>query len=202
MANGIDEELDDSQIIAQTFGELRHTCEGIATLLRTADEIVSRQGWISLQAGRRTSYSGSDALLSPTYWLPRRFFRYFSCKERTNLLAYVAIVFDPPVSMNPDGGTTILTAGILQYESAAGWNVELDEYSIFDWHLYRQDRTYHGHATPHAVPFAWNVPTLPMALEVEANKVRVAATVGRPIHEVSTAEILKNDVIDPLLALY
>lgn len=193
---------DDSQLVAQTFHEMRRFCSDIALLLKTGEEVFRRHGWTTAQPDKTSVYSQSYSLDRPRGWLPLRFFRYYSHPEFSSTLAYLAVVINLPVGRENEDGTTYLTAGAFDYGRSQGWGKgpTSKDTKLFQWHLVRKDAAYDGVPTWHKTPFEWSEANQPDKWQQVITGIQSAVTLGLPLHEVTDAGQLESQVIKPLLA--
>lgn len=190
----------DSQLIAALFSEARLICRDVALLFQTAEESFRRREWFSAQSTKVAQYSGSNSLDWPDFWIPRRFFRWYSNAHHAGFLCYVAIVFDPPVEFEIADGMAVLTAGGLHQSTPKGIETPTGEAPcVFDWHLFRADRIDDSVPRWHVSPFEWREGPLPDYWEGTVAGIDRAVTSAVPLHQVTSAGELESRIVDPIV---
>jgi hypothetical protein len=194
--------MNDSQLIAQTFHQMRRFCRDVSLLLSTAEEVLKSRGLPSAQVDKGCLSGGTYSLDRPNKWLPRRFFRTYKHKTDPNFLAYVAVIIDLPPGRELEDGSALLTAGALHYQQPNGWGRPLagPATDVILWHLHRGDRDDSGQPKWHRPPYQWSDDPIPKGLQSAANKIDSALTFALPPHEITGTEVLIARVIEPLIS--
>lgn len=200
---------EDGKNIVKLMTEIRTLCKEISALLETADRIVERDNWSSINNRSSTvTEAVSKDLGKPFEWVPEFLFRFYTNKQSCpHILLYVAVILDNrknDPAYTPKGKERfeepILTAGYFDYgnEEVVEENVWKEAYC--KGHFFSNDLCYDGKIWPvepkemkcfakqekdkNLVKF-----TLPLKLK----------SLALPLIDISDPNNLKERVIDPLL---
>lgn len=135
--------MGEGAIIVASIRQLRTFCREVGLLARSADSLISEQGW--------KSHSGlvygalSYTLSEPHRWLQQDFFRLYRCDRLEHVLTYVTVIIDD-VERLENVTEPLITAGYLAYPAKDGISSLLRsfDYSIPRWHLNMPSRTDYG----------------------------------------------------------
>jgi len=177
----------DGATIVASVRQLRTFCREVALLLRSADSLMSEQGWKSHPG---LVYGAlSYTLAEPHRWLQQDFFRLYRCDRLEHVLAYVSVIIDD-VERLENVSEPLITAGYLVYPGKEGISSLLRsfDYSIPRWHLNMTSRSDDG-----ILLTAGHQPT------ARAGFLK-AATIGLPLLSIEGSTDLQHKILAPLLA--
>jgi hypothetical protein len=192
--------MNESQIIAQGFCQLRQFFCDVALLLRTADESFAQKGWNPSPTSNACALGGTFSLTNPKAWLPELFFRTYHSPKRRTMHCYVAVYFDIPIGQEGES-QVYLTAGGLFFDhklplEKAG-STEMAERLMC--HFWREDRDDSGRFMPQERPFHWTHGSVPNAVRDMDTLVHDMVTCALPLHEIGSSQMLDSRVVDPLV---
>lgn len=178
---------EDGKNIIAMLRQLRRLCEQISLLLKTADGLMTEEGWKATPEINYIFAGLSYTLSRPRFWIPQDFFRFYKNDDLRHILAFVSVVLDDAEN-EKNLQEPLLTVGWFDYgsgnEVGNRW-----QYSYARWHLKMPERNNDGRLLS-ADSKAWPKESLPFT--------RVS-TLGVPLTSIADAEGLKSRIIDPLI---
>jgi hypothetical protein len=176
----------DGSNIVEALRSLRKLCAEIASLLSSADNLMSHNGWTPMVGNvyGRLTYT----LAEPKKWIQQDIFRLYRNPELKHLACFISVILDD--TEKPDSITEpLLTAGFFDYGigSEVGISEKHFDYSLVRWHLNMPDRNDKGVLTQ-----IEHEPSLKETFK------RVG-TIGIPLLSITDALGLQRTIITPLL---
>lgn len=159
--------------------------ESLANLLQSAAAQMAPAGWKPLN--NTALYGGSASILNPRQWLPQDAFRLMALAGNTDLLAFISVLLDdyndPAAVPQP-----LLSAGWLDFSPGAFDTRYVNTFSrIF---LALDDQRADGVLRPAA----------PERIDRgQRHGMSQAWVLALPLVEISSAEVLEQRVVSPLL---
>lgn len=185
--------------IVEGFRTLRVFCHEVAKMLRTADGMMEDADWTS--AGNRTVDKTSRAIGEPDDWLPSLFVRCYENDDYPDLVAFVSVILrDPVVDNETEIDEALISAGYIEFEDGKevasldwaaragvghGWMGDKDGTRKDDGTLYS--------VNPKDDEECWD--------EKEWKGVARFNTFAHPLDEITSAGLLKEKVVQPLLEM-
>ena len=101
--------------IIRALGQVRRLHWEVASLLQTADRVLSEHGWRIAKSDSRALYETSTSIDKPNQWMPWEVYRYYRHDDHPSTLASLTVLLDDGQSEFPE---PLITGSVIEFEDA------------------------------------------------------------------------------------
>ncbi|GFO95881.1 hypothetical protein ig2599ANME_0062 [groundwater metagenome] len=134
---------EDGKKVLVFIKEIRRFSEELTLLLKTADSLMNKKGWIT--ATKNTTYaSSSNSLQDAKRWYPFDLFRFYHNSKYPLIVAFVSIILEEDEWMGEPPKTPIteplVTAGYFVFDDKEDINLSSENYWWARWYELKENR--------------------------------------------------------------
>jgi hypothetical protein len=173
--------------------EIRRFSSQLASLLGTADKLMSEAGWELATSQNVALANPSASLDKPRKWFPNVVFRFYA--ESPRALTFISALLDSDAKGEYQLTEPLITAGWFQFAEAAPEKIASNRWWWSRFHGYMPKRIDDGSICSVEPKVAW-----PKDFTQDWYPFERASTFGLPLAEMTATESLEERVIGRLLS--
>jgi hypothetical protein len=180
---------EDGKKILEFVKEIRRFSEEIALLLKTADDLMKRSGWVTIK-GNTAYASSSQSLDIPKRWYPYDLFRFYKNQHYTEILICISIILDEDLEEPPATpiNEPLITANYFQYKKGEKIEVNSTKSNFYWARVYEQKKDRKDDGTPF-IPDDWE----------DDSPIQSSKHFGYSLTSVKNAADVETKIVIPLL---